>query len=296
MNFTVRQLYLDSPAAVIQPSNVDDLAKRPRRALQRIDRELSRRNFRTALSLLKHLQRQPDGLRAFGTAKQVPKKLSSLDESLINGADLSYLKPTVDLVMDSIKSCFQCSSQEQVSSKGYKADLRKEINESSPSYEDYRFLCLHHEAGHFLIGYLLGVLPKAYKIPSMVEFHKDRFAAGSVDFAGFDFLQSNVRRIANKALNNFSCIVLGGLVAEHLQFGCIEGLYFDVDKLNKVLRWLGYTETQVDDQVRWATLNTVSILHRHGETRSRLAEAMASGRSIGQCIDTIENSVLGKEI
>ena len=33
-------------------------------------------------------------------------------------------------------------------------------------------------------------------------------------------------------LNNFSCVVLGGLVAEHLEFGCIEGLYSDVDKVN----------------------------------------------------------------
>ncbi|XWS58261.1 hypothetical protein CRYUN_Cryun08bG0018700 [Craigia yunnanensis] len=184
----------------------------------------------------------------------------------------------------------------QVSSKGFETELSNESNEPSYSYEDYRFLCLHHEAGHFLIGYLLGILPKGYKIPSMVEFQKDRFAAGSVDFAGFESLQSSVRRISNKTLNNFSCVVLGGLVAEHLQFGCIEGLYSDVDKLDKVLRWLGYTESQVDDQVRWAALNTVSILQRHNETRSRLAEAMAFGRSIGQCIDTIENSVVGKEI
>lgn len=99
-----------------------------------------------------------------------------------------------------------------------------------------------------------------------------------------------------QTLNNFSCVVLGGLVAEHLQFGCIEGLHADVDKLDRVLRWLGYTESQVDDQVRWAALNTVSILQRHNETRSRLAEAMALGRSVGQCIETIENSVVGKEI
>lgn len=60
-------------------------------------------------------------------------------------------------------------------------------------------------------------------------------------------------------------------------------------QLDKVLRWLGYTESQVDDHVRWAALNTVTILHHHNETRSRLAEAMALGRSIGQCINTIEN-------
>ncbi|XP_022746218.1 uncharacterized protein LOC111296279 [Durio zibethinus] len=295
MSFTP-QLHLDFPASVVQPPTISDFTKRRCRALRRIDRELSRRNFKAALSLLRHLRRQPDGLRAFGTAKQVPKKLSSLDELIINGVDLSYLKPTVDLVTDSIKSCMQCSLQEQVSSEGFETDLSDEIKESSYSYEDYHFLCIHHEAGHFLIGYLLGILPKGYKIPSMTEFWKGRFAAGSVDFAGFDSLESGVHGISNKTLNNFSCVVLGGLVAEQLQFGCIEGLHSDVDKLDKVLRWLGYSGSQVDDQVRWAALNTVSILHRHNETRSRLAEAMALGRSIGQCIDTIEKSVVGKEI
>ncbi|XVF57361.1 hypothetical protein PTKIN_Ptkin06aG0199100 [Pterospermum kingtungense] len=211
---------------------------------------------------------------------QVPKKLSSSDELVINGVDLSYLKPTVDLVTDSIKSCFQCLSQEQISSKEFETELSNESNESYHSYEDYWFLCLHHEAGHFLIGYLMGVLPKGYKIRRMAELQTDRFVGGSVDFAGFDSLQvypqtfqSAVRRISNKTLNNFSCVVLGGLVAEHLQFGCIWGLYSDVDKLDTVLRWLGYTDSQVDDQVRWAALNTVTILHRHNETRSRLAES-----------------------
>ncbi|XVF06181.1 hypothetical protein REPUB_Repub06bG0025200 [Reevesia pubescens] len=284
MNFTA-QLRVDSPA--IQPSTKSDFTKRRRRALQRVDKELSKRNSKTAVSLLKHLQRQPDGLSAFGTVKQVPKKLSSLDEFVINGVDLSYLKPTVDLVMDSIKSSIQCSSQEQVSSEGFETYLSNESNESSYSYEDYRFLCLHHEAGHFLIGYLLGVLPKSYKIPSMAEFQKDRFAGGSVDFSGFESLQT---------LNNFLCVVLGGMVAEHLQFGYIEGHYADVDKMDKVLRLLDYTKSQVDDQVRWAALTTVSILHRHDEVRSRLVEAMALGRSVGQCIDTIENAVVGKEI
>lgn len=71
MNFTAQQLRLDSPAAVFQSSTVSDFAKRRRRALERIDRELSKRNFKTALSLLKHLQLQPHGLRAFGSAKQV---------------------------------------------------------------------------------------------------------------------------------------------------------------------------------------------------------------------------------
>lgn len=46
-------------------------AIRRRRALKRVDRELYKGNFKSALSLVKHLQGKPGGLRGFGAAKQV---------------------------------------------------------------------------------------------------------------------------------------------------------------------------------------------------------------------------------
>lgn len=48
----------------------DGAAKR-RRALKLVDRALSKRQYKTALSLVKQLQGKPGGLRAFGAAKQV---------------------------------------------------------------------------------------------------------------------------------------------------------------------------------------------------------------------------------
>lgn len=46
-------------------------AVRRRRALKMVDRELSKGNYRTALSLVKQLNGKPGGLRGFGAAKQV---------------------------------------------------------------------------------------------------------------------------------------------------------------------------------------------------------------------------------
>lgn len=50
-------------------------------------------------------------------------------------------------------------------------------------------LFAQHEAGHFLVGYLLGVLPKCYEIPSIEALRQDDFAVGRVQFIGFDFLK-----------------------------------------------------------------------------------------------------------
>ncbi|WMV41867.1 hypothetical protein MTR67_035252, partial [Solanum verrucosum] len=94
-----------------------------------------------------------------------------------------------------------------------------------------------------------------------------------------------------QTLNRFLCVILGGLAAEHLVFGYSELLHSDVQKLDRVLRWLCYNENEADSLVRWAILTTLSLLSHHHEARSRLAEAMTSRRSIGYCIDMIENTL-----
>ncbi|KAI8013095.1 Serine/threonine-protein phosphatase PP2A-5 catalytic subunit [Camellia lanceoleosa] len=99
-----------------------------------------------------------------------------------------------------------------------------------------------------------------------------------------------------KTLNKFLCVILGGLAAEQLVFGYSEGLHSDVEKLNRVLKWLGFTENEADCQVKWAAVNTLLILVRHQEARSRVAEAMALEKSVGSCIDIIENTLIDKEI
>lgn len=47
---------------------------------------------------------------------------------------------------------------------------------------------MEHEAGHFLVGYLLGVLPKQYKISSIEDVKQDEVVDASVKFVGFEFL------------------------------------------------------------------------------------------------------------
>ncbi|KDO48520.1 hypothetical protein CISIN_1g019873mg [Citrus sinensis] len=165
-----------------------EYAKRRRQALKRVDRELSRGNFKVALSLVKQLQRKPaGGLRGFGAAKQVPKRLSSLDESELDSKELLTLRALFDSVMESIERCNLFDSLDEAPS-----DTVESIVEDG-SYvslkEEDHFMCVQHEAGHFLTGYLLGVLPKGYEIPSVEALKQDDFTVGRVQFVGFDFLK-----------------------------------------------------------------------------------------------------------
>ena len=54
------------------------------------------------------------------------------------------------------------------------------------------------------------------------------------------------------------------------------------------MKCLGYSTDMANSQIKWAAINTLLILRRHHKATSRVAEAMALGRSIGFCIDAIE--------
>ncbi|XP_010027216.2 uncharacterized protein LOC104417682 isoform X1 [Eucalyptus grandis] len=288
-----------------------DPSERRRRSLLRLDRELGKRNYRNALTIARQLQGKPGGLAGFGSAKQVPKRVWLPDDLKLNGMDLSYLSPLVDSILDSIQSCLDFArTEDSVAGSGRQRVVLEEGN-NQPLAEEDIFMCTQHEAGHFLVAYLLGVLPKEYKVLKRGNSSQDQFAGGTVKFVGFEFLREvpdldtlnesigstessyrvNKRCISSKTFNNFSCVILGGLVAELLSFGYSEGLHSDVDKLERVMRWLGLTESAVKPHVKWASLNTAFILHHHHETRLQLAKAMGSGKSIGSCINIIENSL-----
>ncbi|XP_015083239.1 uncharacterized protein LOC107026686 isoform X1 [Solanum pennellii] len=284
----------------------DSEAMRRRRVLRKFDKELANRNYKAANSLLKQLQHKPRALLCFDSAKLVPKIINTQELSMV---DSSSFESLVDTIMCSIKYSIKFAlSDEEVLITGFE-DATGSETDNSP-YEDHQ-MCLQHEVGHFLVGYLVGVLPRSYEVPSLQDVTQDKFAQGNVQFLGFEFLKEvdintisskrfthgklkskeNRAKISSQTLNRFLCVILGGLAAEHLLFGYSELLHSDVQKLDRVLRWLCYNENEADSLVRWAILTTLSLLSHHHEARSRLAEAMTSRRSIGYCIDMIESTL-----
>ncbi|XP_057768254.1 uncharacterized protein LOC130988437 isoform X2 [Salvia miltiorrhiza] len=286
-------------AAQVKEGNA---AVRRRRALMRLDRALEKGNCKAVLSLMKQFKAHPAGfLRGFGAAAapKVSGRVSSFE--LARRSGISSLQIVIDAILHSLKRSLDFQLQEEEAEilpkdfgKTTAADSHNSI------YEDH-LMCMQHEAGHFLVGYLLGVLPRRYKVPSVEDLLRDKFARGNVEFVGFEFLREvGIDPVSNRnfskgklnkeTLKKFSCVTLGGLVAEHLVFGYSELLHSDVEKLDRVHKWLGFTEAEVDFEHRQAAEVTLLILFPQIEALSRLAEAMALGRSLGFCIETIEHT------
>ncbi|XP_057961557.1 uncharacterized protein LOC131153338 isoform X2 [Malania oleifera] len=294
-----------------------------RQALEQVDKELAKGDERAALSLVKDLQGKPGGLRCFGAARQVPQRLFTLDELKLNGIETSSLLAPVDATLGSIERNLQLAAivggisawnvfgfnaqqilylslgllflwtLDSVSFNGGVGSLVLDTIGHTFSRK-YHNRVIQHEAGHFLIAYLLGVLPKSYTLSSLEALKKEgslNVQAGTA-FVDFEFLEEvNAGKVSAVMLNRFSCIALAGVATEYLLYGYSEGGLADIDKLDSLLKSLGFTQKKANSQVRWAVLNTFLILRRHEKARAKLAAAMMLAMSVGTCIDIVEETM-----
>ncbi|XP_074311531.1 uncharacterized protein LOC141647297 [Silene latifolia] len=294
-----------------------------RELLVKLDEELGKGDDRAALSLVKQNQAQPGGLRCFGAARQVPQRLYTLDELKLNGIEASSLLSPVDSTLGSIERILQISA----GLGGLAAWNVLELNPQQLFYislgllflwtwdvvsfgggisslvldtightfsQKYRNRVVQHEAGHFLIAYLTGILPRGYTLSSLEAFRKEgslNVQAGT-SFVDFEFLEEvNTGKLTATMLNRFSCIALAGVATEYLLYGQAEGGLADINKLDGLIKGLGFTQKKADSQVRWAVLNTILLLRRHEKARSKLADGMSRGMSVGSCINIIEDAI-----
>ncbi|KAK4596135.1 hypothetical protein RGQ29_014260 [Quercus rubra] len=291
--------------------------------LEQVDKELAKGDDKAALSLVKHSQGKPGGLHCFGAARQVPQRLYTLDELKLNQIETSSLLSPVDATLGSIERNLQLaavlgglaswnvlrlSSQQilylslgllflwtldSVSFNGGVGSLVIDTIGHTFS-QKYHNRVIQHEAGHFLIAYLVGILPKGYTLSSLEALKKEgslNVQAGTA-FVDFEFLEEvNTGKVSATTLNRFSCIALAGVATEYLLYGVAEGGLADINKLDMLLQGLGFTQKKADSQVRWSVLNTVLLLRRHKLARAKLAEAMSMGKSVGACLGIIEDTI-----
>ncbi|CAN8255716.1 unnamed protein product [Cochlearia groenlandica] len=321
-NYTVWSIRMKITLRVICSSSETQFSTR-KQALEKLDSNLSNGDERAALSLVKDLQGKPGGLRCFGSARQVPQRLYTLEELKLNGINAASLLSPTDTTLGSIErnlqiagfvggivswSVFDLSSQQLfyvtlavlflwtldlVSFNGGIGSLFLDTIGHTFS-QRYHNRVVQHEAGHFLVAYLVGILPRGYSLSSLEALKKEgslNIQAGSA-FVDYEFTEEvNAGKVSASMLNRFSCIALAGVATEYLLYGYAEGGLDDISKLDGLVKSLGFTQKKADSQVRWSVLNTILLLRRHEVARSKLSQAMSNGESVGSCIQIIEDSI-----
>lgn len=151
-----------------------------------------------------------------------------------------------------------------------------------------------HEAGHFLVAYLCGVLPRAYTLSgwdAFVRYKAKNVQAGTLLCDASFRAEVESGKLSASTLDAFTCVALAGVASEYLAFGQAEGGLDDIRTLDALLQALSFSQKRADSQVRYAVLSVVFMLRRHAAAHDALVQAMTERRSIGDCILAIEKSL-----
>lgn len=271
------------------------------------------------ITLLKAAQK----IRGFGAARLVPKRDYALSELKLNDIEADKLLSPTESTISGIRDWFTrgfvvlvgvwifaahpdgrqiaasltffggAVAVDQIGFGGGIEALALDTAAQATSPQYVTRLRLH-EAAHFLVAYLMGILPKGYTLSSKDAWEK--YNALNVQ-AGCAFCDGEFQeevalgKITSASLGKFACVALAGIGMEYVEFGFAEGGVSDVRQLDGMLRALDFSQKKSDSEVRWAVLNVISILRRHKGVVVALAETMATGATVGECVKRIEQEL-----
>lgn len=149
---------------------------------------------------------------------------------------------------------------------------------------------LHHEAGHFLAAYFLGIPITGYSLTAWEAFRQKQPGKGGVQFDTTALENGGTQpNQINLMLDRFCTVWCAGMAAEILYYGQAEGGGDDRAQLQLVLSELGYPQTQRQQKEEWAKLQAKSLLERHEPTYQALVKVMRQRASVETCEEIIQH-------
>jgi len=173
------------------------------------------------------------------------------------------------------------------------ASLETLLKWISPGVQDK---VLKHEAGHFLLAYLLGCPVEGIVLSAWAALRDERFGNRQVS-AGTSFFDPELSRQINEqqqvtrsSIDRYSIIVMAGIAAEADRYGRADGGAGDEAALIAFLSRLWSAE-QIKNQARWGALQAVLLLRQYRPAYEALVEALEKGQgTLGDCVYAIEKA------
>jgi len=178
---------------------------------------------------------------------------------------------------------------------------------------------LRHEAGHFLVSYLLGCPVEGCVLSALAAKDDPRFAIARVT-AGTSFFDPDLsdqmngkKPLTRDSIDKFSVIVMGGIAAEAICYGRADGGAGDEESLVRFLSLVaasalttgtkpqvGQVQLQprqpiwnrelIRNQARWGVGQAVMLLTAYKPAYDALVDALERGCKLGECIYAIEKA------
>jgi hypothetical protein len=146
----------------------------------------------------------------------------------------------------------------------------------------YRQRIVEHEAGHFLVAYLLGLPITGYTLSAWESFRQGRSAQGGVMFA------PPPPDISSQLLQQYCTVWMAGIAAEKLTSDRSDGGSDDRQKLRGVLFLAGKQQQEIVQQENLATLQAKALIQDNWSAYQALVTAMSDRVSVADCCIEID--------
>jgi hypothetical protein len=162
-------------------------------------------------------------------------------------------------------------------------------------FPEYKKKVICHEAGHFLIAYLLG-LPVSSCVTNAWQARKYPEIRGQ---AGTVFTDSKLndemktQKVSRSSLDRLSVVLMAGIAAEALQFGNAEGGASDEQELFSLLTQVQppWNLIRIQGQARWAAVQALLLIKEHRQSFNALYQVLCDGKPVGDCVSEIEKNL-----
>jgi ATP-dependent Zn protease len=153
---------------------------------------------------------------------------------------------------------------------------------------EHRDRIIKHEAGHFLVAYLLDIPISGYALNAWEAFQQGQAAQGGVQF---DDRQLNEQlqkgQITAPMLDRYCTVWMAGIAAETIAYNNATGGAEDRLKLQAVLNQIN-TPINAQLKARWAALQARTLIEANFKAYEALVTAMAQRASVEECQKMIQ--------
>lgn len=158
----------------------------------------------------------------------------------------------------------------------------------SPQHRDR---IIRHEAGHFLVAYLLGIPISGYTLTAWEALKQRQPGQGGVSFEDQELASQLEQGILSaQMLDKYCKVWMAGIAAETQVYGNAEGGADDRQKIRTVLTPLGFSVSAQEQKQRWAALQARTLLQENWSAYEALVDAMRKRTNLADCLQLIHNT------
>jgi hypothetical protein len=154
---------------------------------------------------------------------------------------------------------------------------------------------LRHEAGHFLVAYLLDIPVADYTLNAWDAWKKGMPGIGGVQFDTTDLDETlKTGQLPAQTLNRYCTVWMAGIAAEKVIYGQAKGGQDDRQKFSILWQQLQRPIQEGQIRQRWAVLQAQTLLEKHQTAFEALVAAMAEDTPVQDCLTLLEANVSPK--